>query len=1044
MISITLYGRNDSHGYNLPKRAAISLNCMAEVLSDPDDEILFVDCNTSNDLPTFIEAIYDTLTPKTKSLLRVFRVRPRLYARLVGQTHLFATEPHTRNIAIRRSNPRNRWILSTNTDMIFIPSGNISSLADAVRDLPDGQYVAPRFELPEPLWEAFPRSDPREVMRMCEELGPKLHLHEVAVRVPYMRFDSPGDFQLMPRQTLFDVYGFEERMTHGWHADSNMCKRLCLFFGDRTESLAHRLKGYHCDHTRVATPLHQMDIKLENNLQQFVWDVEDPVAHHQAETWGAPNEDIEEVDFTNGPQARFICAIERTLGGPQLEDYPADANDARNFVYYPQEHALAYLAGNFTVYPRNARFLYVGNNPRMLELIARSVQEMGFVEPLHYLADLFSNGSGPPCATPINGAQVAGDGSLHSKLLANYNPLIFDFGLDPDGLNLGTVSRVTDWPRELRYSLGAVGRHLEGCAEKSDAFWRSGGQVPDVLVLNANHYIFQRFIGQLLLSTETPYPLHVRKGRPRVGDERRYRGVGWKYNEDMLNSFFAYDEEDHSLVTIGPEHTIDLTSEGHSARYKDGDWGAMDFTGTWTDGYRAAILFAPPPSVEGDLVAYVRVNEAFLGPEEEPIRLRVLLDGEFLTHWTVYMRYQVTVCKVQLPAQLLANKKICRLEFQVENPQSPQQAAIAGGERIVNDDPRELGVKVQTITFRGTERLQYSPRETLDFTENGKGADHTNECWTQPDIFGQWTLGPDASLVLLPKERIEGPAVATFTISDAALNELSPHLGVQIAINGKSVAEWTLGPTRFTDERRVLLPHGFPILDPVLISFHIQPPRTPKQLNWSTWDTRPLGFRLTKFRLGPADSAKYRLGDLIDLTDAGNSAAFVGELLGKQWALPDQYGSWTIGPEATLKVQFLDPPGTNLPTSFIVSDCMVSKTTSPLAVRIKANGHPVGEWKLGPSRGVHRRSLNIPAEAVAGSSELVLTFEIATPRSPESLGWTADPRPLGLRLARVAIGRSNVEMPAFGRWTIVVHRILGLPRFAMHVLRLLAKKWIER
>ena len=62
MISIVLYGRNDNYGYNLHKRAALSLNCMAEVLTDPDDEILFVDYNTDNDFPTFPEAIQDTLT----------------------------------------------------------------------------------------------------------------------------------------------------------------------------------------------------------------------------------------------------------------------------------------------------------------------------------------------------------------------------------------------------------------------------------------------------------------------------------------------------------------------------------------------------------------------------------------------------------------------------------------------------------------------------------------------------------------------------------------------------------------------------------------------------------------------------------------------------------------------------------------------------------------------------------------------------------------------------------------------------------------------
>src|SRR5579864_9378429 len=197
MLSVIVYGRNDAHGYNLHKRSAISLNCVAEMLSEADDEILFVDYNTPNDLPTFIEAIYDTLTPRAKLLLRVFRVRPELHARMVKLTHLVALEPHSRNIAIRRSNPGNRWVLLTNSDMIFVPRNDrISSLTDAVRDLPDGQYILPRFELPEPLWESFPRSNPIQIMRACEELGRKLHLNEIAVTHPYMRFDAPGDFQL--------------------------------------------------------------------------------------------------------------------------------------------------------------------------------------------------------------------------------------------------------------------------------------------------------------------------------------------------------------------------------------------------------------------------------------------------------------------------------------------------------------------------------------------------------------------------------------------------------------------------------------------------------------------------------------------------------------------------------------------------------------------------------------------------------------------------------------------------------------------------------
>src|SRR5579863_5714178 len=105
MISVVLYGRNDNYGYNLHKRAALSFNCIAEVLTDPSDEILFVDYNTPDDFPTFPEAIQDTLTDRARNLLRIFRVRPRIHERFKAKTPLLALEPVARNVAIRRSSP---------------------------------------------------------------------------------------------------------------------------------------------------------------------------------------------------------------------------------------------------------------------------------------------------------------------------------------------------------------------------------------------------------------------------------------------------------------------------------------------------------------------------------------------------------------------------------------------------------------------------------------------------------------------------------------------------------------------------------------------------------------------------------------------------------------------------------------------------------------------------------------------------------------------------------------------------------------------------
>ena len=168
-----------------------------------------------------------------------------------------------------------------------------------------------------------------------------------------------------------------------------------------------------------------------------------------------------------------------------------------------------------------------------------------------------------------------------------------------------------------------------------------------------------------------------------------------------------------------PEDTVDFTSEGHSARYKDGHWGAMDYSGTWIDGYKATILFAPSPSVSDDLVVYVRMNEAFPGLKMNPCGLNVFFEGESLVRWTVYTRFEVIICKA-VARRLMAGKKACRLELQTENPQSPNASRSAAGERMINEDPRELGVKVQNVTFTGTERLSYSLGERSISSKMGK------------------------------------------------------------------------------------------------------------------------------------------------------------------------------------------------------------------------------------------------------------------------------------------------------------------------------------
>jgi hypothetical protein len=534
-----------------------------------------------------------------------------------------------------------------------------------------------------------------------------------------------------------------------------------------------------------------------------------------------------------------------------------------------------------------------------------------------------------------------------------------------------------------------------------------------------------------------------------LGEERRYRSDTWKHTEDAMRSFFGYDVEDDSVPQVKLDESIDFTSAGRPARFKDGHWGATDYTGTWTDGERAAFVFQPPP-MEGnaacDAIVSMRVNETFVGPEGDPIQVEVLLDGVRLAHWSFFSRYELVDSRAAIPAALLAGKAVCRLEFHVENPQSAARAAKALGQQVVGDDPRMLGFKVQRLEFHSFERLRYNPGETLEFTARATGAVHANECWSLPDDLGTWTFGGRSTLTLLPAQPMESRAQAIFTINDAAISAGHPTQEVRVLLDGRQVANWTLGPERDVGERRVLLPPGaLSSREPATIAFEIATPRTPVELGWSTWDTRPLGFRLSRLRIAPAGRLKYRCGDPIDFMEGGDSLVFVGDAVGTQWSLPGARGSWTLGSSASFRVPFEEPASGDLPAAFVISDCMVSPRAPRLPVTVKANGQAVAEWVL-ENRRPHRQFATIPAAVVAAAPELALTFEIAEPRSPQSLGWSADSRPLGFQLARAVIGRGEVEIPRFkavGRERPMYQRVLGLPQYAVHVARILAGRYFK-
>ena len=381
MISVILYGRNDSYGYNLHKRAALSLNCMAEVLTHEGDEILFVDYNTPDDFPTFPEAIADTLTPKARGMLRVLRVRSSLHERLYAHcTHLKTVEPVARNVAVRRSNPNNQWVLTTNTDMIFVPKAG-KSITDQVSRLNTGLYCAPRFEIPETLWEGFDRQDPAGIVADLRLLGPAMYLNEIVLGNDDILYDAPGDFQLIPRDELFKIDGFDEAMVLGWHIDWNISKRLRLKLGKVLDAEPF-VSAYHCDHTRQITPMHAHGSRT-NNPEEFVHNVKASDLPEQRDRWGLAYHDLEEIRLDQATSRLFRTTLRQVLpltpGKPTRVAYRHETYDR---VPVNVAHLIPFLLDMFASSPRHTSLGWIGMQGELLSLFQHCWSTHGFSNPI--------------------------------------------------------------------------------------------------------------------------------------------------------------------------------------------------------------------------------------------------------------------------------------------------------------------------------------------------------------------------------------------------------------------------------------------------------------------------------------------------------------------------------------------------------------------------------------------------------------------------------------------------------------------------------------
>jgi hypothetical protein len=399
-VSVIVYGRNDGHGYNMHKRVAISLNCIAEELDHEDDEIIFVDWNSPEHLPTLIEDIFDTLTSKAQGRLRTFRVRSTIHDELSPADSKRPTiEPFARNVGIRRSNPKNNWILNTNTDMVFL--SEVGSLSTLISQLPKGFYNTYRYEIPEYLWNSSSRLHPSQFMNQLHDwstssrLTRKVFLQREDHRVP----DGPGDFQLAPRDTFFELKGFPESMRYGWHVDSAMSQLLVGKLGFPVILQENQLEGFHCNHLRHLTHFHT------SNEKQNVYEYGDEVVLSK-DNWGLFDREIEEVNVPN-----LNLNIGKTLKklAPNLSVQPESSVDVVTEIFYPTDLTLTFLVDLLVTKKANSQVEYLGFNKRVRDQFSEIVEDFGL---------------------KFHSSEIDDDLSYNSLKLDNTSLIIIDLGID--------------------------------------------------------------------------------------------------------------------------------------------------------------------------------------------------------------------------------------------------------------------------------------------------------------------------------------------------------------------------------------------------------------------------------------------------------------------------------------------------------------------------------------------------------------------------------------------------------------------------------------
>jgi len=323
---------------------------MAHLLSE-GDEIVFVDWNTPIGYPVMPVSIKDDLLPKTKSLLRIIRVPQSVHNLVSEGSNRALIEPLARNVGIRRASPNSKWILSSNTDILFAsPSGK--NFREIFENLEENLWLSYRFEIPEFVWDGLDRRNPKLTSEfILAHYRDRSILNRIRVDsasdADFPIPDGVGDFQLATSYLWAKTTGFPEDMKKGWHVDTRLTLQMERISKNQPRLLNESdMVIFHQNHLRNTTAYH--GVTETNSLL----DVDKPYVNPTS--WGLSDHDLGEIDLELEPKGiEHLNSIFHS-GNSQITSDASDLSDLLKRLDYNLARTKFFLADEISILPKGS------------------------------------------------------------------------------------------------------------------------------------------------------------------------------------------------------------------------------------------------------------------------------------------------------------------------------------------------------------------------------------------------------------------------------------------------------------------------------------------------------------------------------------------------------------------------------------------------------------------------------------------------------------------------------------------------------------------